>query len=304
MFGKTTTASTATCLALMAAAVPAAADQGPANDNLAAAAAVSAIPFSQTADTTGATLEAGEPQPSCEAARSTVWYRVAPQDDVKLVAQASAAFDSAIAVYEGTGLGSLKEVACNDGNKQSTSEFSAVAGRTYFVQLAMTGDAQGSVDVSLTPATWQERVIKEEMVSVDLGRDEEPIAVLDAKPRKSDPSMYEVSVKTSGKKVDAAVLTFGLVKEEIHQELTVIPHVNAKVTTVVSYRYDSSQYHCLAEISGQCQANSPIEDLGWLTGGEGARAELVISVKVEKDGATLAERSVALPFAGQLAGRP
>jgi len=47
----------------------------PANDNFASAVAISSLPFSDTRDTTGATLEAGEPSPSCSGAPvGTVWY--------------------------------------------------------------------------------------------------------------------------------------------------------------------------------------------------------------------------------------
>ncbi|MDQ3982381.1 MAG: hypothetical protein M3271_06830, partial [Actinomycetota bacterium] len=46
----------------------------PAHDDVAAASAVTAFPFSENVDLRGATLEPDERQPSCRAIRSSVWY--------------------------------------------------------------------------------------------------------------------------------------------------------------------------------------------------------------------------------------
>ena len=102
-------------------------------------------------DNTEATLEPGEPMPSCAFpsppgpnTEGSVWYSfVAPTtSDVFLSTRDSASPDTQIAVYQGPTLPSLTEVACNEDidanaqNFQSALQFPAQAGQTYFIQLA------------------------------------------------------------------------------------------------------------------------------------------------------------------------
>jgi len=85
-----------------------------------------------TQDTAPATLESGEPQPSCGPIGSTVWYHaVALSDGIVTADTFGGNFDTALAVYSGDDLGALVEVGCNDDSVGLSSEvvFAASAGR-------------------------------------------------------------------------------------------------------------------------------------------------------------------------------
>ena len=103
----------------------------PANDAFA-----DAIPFSApttfSVDTTGATLEAGEPRP-CADIGSTVWYAFQPTVAGTYSARtAGSGFDTALAVYAAD----FSLVGCNDDweSLQSRVDFAAAAGETYYIQ--------------------------------------------------------------------------------------------------------------------------------------------------------------------------
>ena len=91
-----------------------------------------------------ATVEAGEPVPTCTdpAARErTAWFKiVAPQTTTITLTTEDSDFDTILAVYYGTALTSLHEIACDDdimaGVIQTLLSFDATAGQTYFVQLS------------------------------------------------------------------------------------------------------------------------------------------------------------------------
>src|SRR5207245_8721318 len=112
----------------------------PANDDFSNAQAVPSIPFTHGIGTSGATVEPGEPAPSCAPAGASVWYKYVtpPQPpQAALVADTLGSdFDTVLAVYTGTALANLTEVpfACNDdsaGGRQSSVGFTASAGMTY-----------------------------------------------------------------------------------------------------------------------------------------------------------------------------
>ncbi|MEX1253461.1 MAG: choice-of-anchor L domain-containing protein [Dehalococcoidia bacterium] len=132
----------------------------PANDNFASATAiVEPLPFSETIDTTDATVELGEPISFCGMAGATAWYSFTPSTDATLVVDTLGSdFDTILAVYAGDAIESLADIRCNDdaaGGDQSRAVFSADAGVTYRFQAGGVGIAAGSLHVNLDvlPAT-------------------------------------------------------------------------------------------------------------------------------------------------------
>src|SRR5262245_30203036 len=59
------------------------------NDNFADAVAIPGLPFQQTADTTGSTLEPGEPVGSCREIGGSVWYSFTATSTGSVTARAS-----------------------------------------------------------------------------------------------------------------------------------------------------------------------------------------------------------------------
>ncbi len=109
----------------------------PPNDNFASAEPVAALPFNVGADSSGATLETGEPMPSCgqDTFGKSVWYTFTPANSGSYTVSAlSASFSAMIAVYTGSSLSALTEVGCsNPGTFMLT--FQAIAGTTYSIQV-------------------------------------------------------------------------------------------------------------------------------------------------------------------------
>jgi hypothetical protein len=117
---------------------PLAALAAPANDDRADATSVTAVPFYDSVDVTGATVEADEPEPSCAPIGMTVWYAVSvPKKSTLEVDTMGSEYDTVVAVYDT----SLREVACNDdaGGLESRVTFSAARNTTYLVQVGAFG---------------------------------------------------------------------------------------------------------------------------------------------------------------------
>jgi hypothetical protein len=125
----------------------------PANDDFADAAAVTEpLPFTTTADTSEATYQSGEPalkKFGCGFIGATVWYAYTPSADTIVGADTIGSdFDTIVAVWEGTDLGSLTLVGCNDdarGGLQSSVPFLAEAGVEYRIQVGGYGADTGSL---------------------------------------------------------------------------------------------------------------------------------------------------------------
>lgn len=144
----------------------------PTNDNFANALSVSLAPnayFADTEDTTGATVEPGEPNPACGSVVNTVWYRFTPTvadlggassgtvDLDTFSSQSGSTYvDTVLAVYVGPGtLAGLAEIGCNNDDAtpqmSSASRASALAivasaGTTYYVQAGgLSNPASGTV---------------------------------------------------------------------------------------------------------------------------------------------------------------
>ncbi len=122
----------------------------PDNDDFADAIEPAGLPYTQSVVADYATLEDGEPQPSCRDATSTVWYRhTAAADGVLRVQVDPERGDPVVAIYEGTSLGSLTELDCdfyydvNNGRADATGRIEA--GNTYYIQVGMLwGDSRGA----------------------------------------------------------------------------------------------------------------------------------------------------------------
>lgn len=111
----------------------------------------------------GATTEAGEPSHG----NHSLWYRwTAPASGPVRVHSHGSSIDTFLAIYEGTDLANLIDVAANDdasGLKSSAALFEAVAGRSY--AFAITG-AEGFIALTWEPAPVP-RVVS--MFRVDAG---------------------------------------------------------------------------------------------------------------------------------------
>jgi Divergent InlB B-repeat domain len=114
----------------------------PPNDDFADATAISKLRFEDSVDNRIATVEAGEPKPGGFALGNTVWYRwTAPEDGFVSVDNCTFEHsDAGIAVYTGTAVNELTEVASNAGAgglcwDESEVRFNAVEGTIYAIQV-------------------------------------------------------------------------------------------------------------------------------------------------------------------------
>ncbi len=126
----------------------------PANDNFANATAITAVPFTDGPDLTGATTETNEPTPSCGGAPSgSVWYAFTPPStgSYTMDATANSGFGFVIeyAAYTGSSLGSLSGAACHYGNPFT---FHATPGTPVYIQVANAGGLGQPIQIHLDVA--------------------------------------------------------------------------------------------------------------------------------------------------------
>ena len=115
----------------------------PANDNFAAAIALSGTAATQTVKgfNTNATQEAGEPQNADNAGGQSVWWKWTPTSTGNVTIDTRGSyFDSTLGVYTGSSLANLSEAASNDDINRgivqaSTVTFSASANTTYYISV-------------------------------------------------------------------------------------------------------------------------------------------------------------------------
>ena len=112
---------------------------GPANDDFANATTVTLGSISQ-ATTTDATLQTGEPAPSCTSSfGKSVWYRFTPTTTRRIIANTVGSnFDTVLAVYTGSSLDALTPLKCNDDrplDSLSKVKMKVFAGTTYWFQV-------------------------------------------------------------------------------------------------------------------------------------------------------------------------
>lgn len=130
---------------LLFGATPALAAAGPANDKIAGATAITALPFSDTVDTTKASTDADElaaAQPCLDfgapAIEKAVWYKYSASANIRLLVDTTASsYTTGIAVYNGAPSASTF-VTCAPGRLQT----SVAAGQTTYLMIF--GDQPGS----------------------------------------------------------------------------------------------------------------------------------------------------------------
>ena len=114
-------------------------DLPPANDNLASATVIGALPFTERVNTTAATMEPNEVASACDAqGGKSVWYGLTLPDktSVRLDTRTSS-YDTVLSVWTGT-RHPLQFVLCNDDEADTTASaatFTAEAGVTYLVRV-------------------------------------------------------------------------------------------------------------------------------------------------------------------------
>lgn len=144
----------ATVLALSPLAYAAPSDAAPANDSFAGATVLTGTTATATADSTGATTEAGEPS-ATSSSGATLWYRwTAPAAGTYVVTTEGSSYDTTLGVYTGGALASLTKVASSDNTFDLTSEVGlhAAAGTTYQIQAGGNNGATGTLHLAVTPA--------------------------------------------------------------------------------------------------------------------------------------------------------
>lgn len=115
----------------------------PANDDVGAATVVGTLPFSDTVDTSEATVAAGDLDCSGLEDTHTVWYTITPQTDVVLGLRTTPQFPEHVFTSVATGSpGSLSFLQCSSLDTQTLN---ATAGTTYHVQISSAGDDPGGV---------------------------------------------------------------------------------------------------------------------------------------------------------------
>jgi Ca2+-binding RTX toxin-like protein len=119
---------------------------GAASDTYPPTTPITLLPFTATVDTTGATLQAGEPVPPCVTAHGhSVWFAYTPTTGATLTADTMGSnYDTVLTVYQTTWASPL---ACNDNisttDLDSRVTFTAIAGATYYFQVSSQGTGPG-----------------------------------------------------------------------------------------------------------------------------------------------------------------
>ena len=125
----------------------------PANDDFANAMIITSLPFDDNVDLSAASVQAGEPQPSClsNPLDKTIWYAFTPTTSGSISANAQDfSFSPTLAVYTGSSLINLTEVGCRIFGEKLT--FRAEAATTYYFQVGGEGASmQFHLEVTLPP---------------------------------------------------------------------------------------------------------------------------------------------------------
>jgi PKD domain len=144
-------ASVLSLVSFAAIGLPAVAQAGTVpNDSFVGATVISGLPYSTTEDTTGATSDPTDPDPSpagCNISGGTVWFAFTPPSDMTLDMNASTG--GGVAVWTGT-QGSLTMVTCSGGDSGEIS-FPATAGTTYYIMVGVGDTLQFSLNQKLPP---------------------------------------------------------------------------------------------------------------------------------------------------------
>src|SRR5262245_43126211 len=138
-----------TLVSALVLAVPAALAAPPANDAFASARALGATSGDLAATSADATKEAGEPAHAGNPGGASVWFRLTPERTGRMtVFTRQISFDTVLAVYTGTTVGGLTELASNNDygatSHASRVTFPVVPGTNYFIAVDGVGGASGS----------------------------------------------------------------------------------------------------------------------------------------------------------------
>lgn len=119
----------------------------PANDLLANATRVGALPFTTSEDVTSATTSPDDPAGCFFSEQSSVWFSYTPTANVDIVADtAGSSFFAAVSLFTGTP-GALSLVACGDS---SLPRVSLTGGRTYYFKVSSLYGVPPGVSALLT----------------------------------------------------------------------------------------------------------------------------------------------------------
>lgn len=206
----------------------------PVNDDLASATIITDTEFTETGSLNGATLEAGEIEPSCGPLKGSVWYRFEAPVAKRFAVGIKSQFDSGLAAYRVIESG-LQEISCSAAELVSGIEIPAQAGDVMFIQLGNVGRRQGTFELTLMLSKWQERKLHEFSFTRESQEQRIPLLSVHGAPRASDPSMYDIELGISDQRpIKRGILTFGLVKERIDAELVTIPASTTSVLVTVA----------------------------------------------------------------------
>jgi hypothetical protein len=132
------------------------ASAGPPNDAFANRVVLAGEAVSASGSTFGAGGEAGEPDHAtfADPMGSAWWAWSAPADGLFTVTTEGSSFDTVLAVYTGSAVNLLTEVAANDDAVGDTSQvtFAAAAGTEYAIAVDGFGDYEGYVELALSVA--------------------------------------------------------------------------------------------------------------------------------------------------------
>ena len=133
--------------------------QRPANDDFAAATTLSGDDVAVTGENSStATLQPGEPSHGGAVGGASVWYRwQAPDDGPVTIDTGGSSFDTVLAVYTGSGVAALTEVASNDDvmpglDSSSRVDFVAARGVTYQIAVEDYAGEGGPLELHLLDA--------------------------------------------------------------------------------------------------------------------------------------------------------
>jgi subtilisin family serine protease len=136
----------------------------PLNDDFAAASVISDLSV-QNGSNVNATREAGEPLHATNFGGKSVWWQWTPATPVRIaITTEDSTFDTVLAVYTGSALTALTEVASNDdedalyGLATSRVEFDAAAGTQYWIVVDGYDGGSGQIRLHLQPTATTVRV--------------------------------------------------------------------------------------------------------------------------------------------------
>lgn len=150
----------------------------PANDSFSAAETVSGSSGAVSGVSWNATKESGEPDHAGSSGGASVWWKWTPSmSGAAVITTHGSGFDTLLAVYTGSSVGSLAQVTANDndGSSGGTSgaRFTALAGTVYRIAVDGAGGAEGTIalDWNLVPQADLSLTLNGSPSSVQVGGD-------------------------------------------------------------------------------------------------------------------------------------